>query len=190
MDNAPIKAFYLDDGATEMHWASVVRLRDWEALPYVWRSPLWTLRRHHWNFGDERSRIWAITENDAKDIAVVAAEAAFWDFPLTRLKSVAAHEGVALEASTSLCDALVALISTFLKCGEERALEIMAIRLQSPSAHISATYTELLDCREALFFHVERRREGHPRRPAGRGQVRGQGRAIVCAMARQYAGCE
>ena len=117
---------------------------------------------------------------------MVAAEAAFWGFPLTRLKSVAAHEGVALEASTSLCDALVALISTFLKCGEERALEIMAIRLQSPSAHISATYTELLDCREALCS-CRRRREGHPRRPAGRGQVRGQGRATFCAMARQYA---
>ena len=146
------KAYQPSSDVTHVHWATVVRLCDWEAVSFVWRSPLWLLRNHHKTFGGVRAEIWAVVEHDAKPLVEVAAEAAFWTFGSVRLRPIAAHLGLDIELGVTLMDVLVSLIKDVMKTDGDSALWIARRRLDIQAGHRSSTFADMLDSNEALFY--------------------------------------
>jgi hypothetical protein len=145
------RAFRPSTKETSVSWAIVVRLEDWVALPYTWRSPLWQVRHMPKNFGGRDAALWAIAESDEKPLLNVGAEAAFWTLSMHKCKSLADHLGLAVPQGSTLLDVLSLLIRTVLGITEEKALDIVGTRLDRMDPKSASTYSELLECNEALF---------------------------------------
>eukprot|EP00972_Heterocapsa_arctica_P052841 7778553-Heterocapsa_arctica.AAC.1 len=118
--------FQPDVAHASLAFVCVLDYADFEAMTYVWRSPLW--QRVVWG-GSPTGGVVAVPTDAAKPLLEVAARAAFWSLGTPVLRKFAEEEDVQLTAGEDLFVILSTLVQHILKCTDAETLDVLRTRL-------------------------------------------------------------
>lgn len=142
------------DDAKRMHFATIVRLEDWDAIPYEWRSPLWQWALHPACQGEFRScrpgaaQVRAVPVAEADTLLRTAARFAFWHFNATQCRQIGTYVGVSMPpAGSSLFDVVFTIVQEVLQLSDADSLLVTAARFGHVEPDLN--YDEFIELDEA-----------------------------------------
>jgi hypothetical protein len=114
----------------ELHWIVVFDVNEWEAAPYKDLSPV-ALQLMHPNVDPHlfTQPLWQ--NGDPEDLMTFAAHRAFWKIPKPTLQKLATHAKMDFDRSWTFFKLLYEIVKFILKCSDEAALKICAMRAKS-----------------------------------------------------------
>lgn len=152
-DSATFKFFEPDLTVKDFMLVTIFDLSEWVAFSYRWRSPLW--QHKHMGSSGLAPAIRAVVYGSPEPLLQVGAKHGFWQLELSWLQNLAGMIGLSLAKGSSLCAALLGILTEVLSCSEDEALEYARHRvgMNDEGSQFHQELLELDDVHEVLDRH-------------------------------------